>query len=155
MSDSKLFEAVANLILQSISVWEDMHLYALTYSTEYNTFWELLDEDLKSTVCKHRKQNREERLVPFSMSLGGYYKGILTQESFERFRAQHWKKQLKIIMADSKFRVVMSNLNTELKRERKNEYRYLERHTGVYEGSMQVSTRVVCTNAGILYNNVS
>ena len=113
------YEVVANLVLQSISVWEDLHLYALTYSAEYNNFWELLDESLKETVCRYRRQYREERLVPFSMSLINYYKGLLTKENFERIRGLHWRKQLKIIMADNKFRIVMTRLNLSLREDEK------------------------------------
>jgi len=153
MPEEQLYEVVANLVLQSISVWEDMHLYALTYSVEYHSFWEQLDESLKETVCRYRRQYREERLVPFSMCLIGYYKGLLTKESFERIRGLHWKKQLKIIMADNKFRVVMTRLNLELKGGRKSEYRYLARRTAEQDGNLRVSAHSR-TDAFILFNYV-
>jgi hypothetical protein len=129
-----LFEAVANLVLKSISVWEDMHLYALTYSIEYYTFWELLDEKLKSAVCRYRKRTREERLVPFTMSMTVHYRHLLTQENFTRFKDQHWKKQLKTILTDQKFRAVMTKLNLRLESSHKSEYSYYEHHIAVNEG---------------------
>ncbi len=153
MPEEQLYEVVANLVLQSVSVWEDMHLYAMTYSVEYNTFWELLDANLKETVCRYRRQNREERLVPFSMGLIAYYKGLLTKENFERIRGLHWRKQLKIIMADSKFRIVMARLNIELKGGR-NEYRYLKRGNSVSEGNIRVSHGNSRPDAVALYNRV-
>lgn len=153
MPEEQLYEVVANLVLQSISVWEDMHLYALTYSAEYNNFWELLDENLKETVCRYRRQYREERLVPFSMSLIGYYKGLLTKENFERIRGLHWRKQLKIIMADNKFRIVMTRLNLELKGGRKRGYRYLANRAGGQDGNLRVSARSR-TDAFVLFNYV-
>lgn len=154
MPEEQLYEVVANLVLQSISVWEDMHLYAMTYSMEYNTFWGLLDENLKDTVCRYRRQYREERLVPFSMSLIGYYKGLLTKESLDRIRGLHWKKQLKIIMADSKFRVVLTRLNLELKGSHRSEYRYLVRRDISTEGNLRISAQIGCTNPVVLYNHV-
>jgi hypothetical protein len=153
MPEEQLYEVVANLVLQSISVWEDMHLYALTYCVEYNAFWELLDANLKDTVCRYRRQNREERLVPFSMSLIGYYKGLLTKESFDRIRGLHWKKQLKIIMADGKFRIVMTRLNLELKGGHKGQYRYLARRAAEQDGNLRVSAHSR-TDSLVLYNYV-
>jgi hypothetical protein len=96
----------------------------------------MLDENLKDTVCRYRRQYREERLVPFSMSLIGYYKGLLTKESFDRIRGLHWKKQLKIIMSDHKFRIVMARLNLELKGKQRGEFRYLVRKTAVTDGNV-------------------
>jgi hypothetical protein len=152
--EDQLYEVVANLVLQSISVWEDMHLYAMTYCMEYNDFWQMLDENLKDTVCRYRRQYREERLVPFSMSLIGYYKGLLTKESFDRIRGLHWKKQLKIIMSDHKFRIVMARLNLELKGKQRGEFRYLVRKTAVTDGNMRISARIGCTDPVLLYNHV-
>ena len=140
MPENQLYEVVANLVLQSISIWEDMHLYAMTYSVEYNTFWDQLDENLKDIVCRYRRQNREQRFVPYSMSLIGYYKGLLTKESFDRIRGLHWKKQLKIIMADNKFRIVMTRLNLELKGDRQSEYRYLSRRVAEPDGNLRISS---------------
>jgi hypothetical protein len=134
MSENTLFEAVANIILQSISVWEDMHLYALTYSIEYHTFWELLDERLKSSVCRVRKRNREERLVPFTMSMPAHYRHLLTQDNFARIKDQHWKKQLKTITTDPKFRAVMTKLNFKLESRHRGAYSYYEHHVAVSEG---------------------
>ena len=94
MPENKLLEDVASLVLQSISVWEDMHLYAMTYSCEYNAFWVLLDENLKARVCRYQRQNREERLPPFTMIYAKYYKDVLAQETFDGIIGQHWKKQL-------------------------------------------------------------
>ena len=142
MTENKLFEAVADLVLQSISVWEDMHLYAMTYSEEYNAFWGLLDENLKTAVCRCRKQNREERLVPFTMSRFKYYKVLLKKESFEGIGGQYWKKQIKLIMADSKFRAVMSRLNLELMSRHKGAFRNLEHRSDAAAGSRQFATRV-------------
>lgn len=153
MPEEQLYEVVANLVLQSISVWEDMHLYAMTYSIEYSSFWEQLDEDLKATVCRHRRQNREERLIPFSMNLIAYYKGLLTKESFDRIKGLHWKKQLKIIIADSKFRIVMTRLNYKLKGGRKSGYRYLARRTAENDSNLRISAHSR-TDAFILYNYV-
>ncbi|NLA85891.1 MAG: hypothetical protein GX847_01135 [Clostridiales bacterium] len=153
MPEEQLYEVVANLVLQSVSVWEDMHLYAMTYSMEYNSFWELLDENLKETVCRYRRQNREERLVPFSIGLIIYYKGLLTKENFERIKGLHWRKQLKIIMADSKFRIVMTRLNLELKGSG-NEYRYLKRGNPVSEGNIRVSHSNSRPDAVALYNSI-
>jgi hypothetical protein len=128
MPENKLLEAVASLVLQSVSVWEDLHMYGVAYSSEYNTFWGLLDENLKASVCRRREQNRKERLVPFTMDLAGYYKNILTRDSFERIGGVHWKKQLKIILTDRKFRVIMNKLNLMLEESRRSRYHY-RRHT--------------------------
>ena len=155
MVESQLLEAAANVVLQSISVWEDLHLYAMTYSIEYNAFWGLLDENLKSTVCRYRNQNREERRVPYTMSFVGYYKRILLHENYTRIRDLHWKKQLKIIAADSNFRSMMTQLTHELRSGHNREYRYLERSTAIAEGNLRISTHVVCNNATALYYYVS
>jgi hypothetical protein len=136
MPDNNLFEAVANLILQSISVWEDMHLYANSYSVEYYEFWGLLDDSLKCNISKRRGRNREERLVPFTMSFTGYYINILTRESYARISEQHWKKQLKTILTDEKFRVVMTELNHKLRENHQEDYRYYERRAAVNAGSL-------------------
>lgn len=152
--EDQLYEVVANLVLQSVSVWEDMHLYAMTYCMEYNTFWELLDENLKNTVCRYRRQYREERLVPFSISHIDYYKSLLTKEGFDRIRGLHWKKQIKIIMSDNKFRIVMARLNLELKGRHRGEYRYLARKTAVVDGNLRISARIGCTDPVLLYNHV-
>lgn len=138
MTENKQFEALANLVLQSISVWEDMHMYAISYSAEYNAFWGLLDEDLKSAVYTCRRQNREERLVPFTMTCITYYKGLLKPESFDRIRGQYWKKQLKTILNDSSFRSVMANLVCTIK----SEYKYCEHHTAVNKSTQLAHTRV-------------
>jgi hypothetical protein len=130
-----------------------MHLYAMTYSAEYSGFWEMLDVDLKETVCRYRRQYREERLVPFSMNLIGYYKGLLTKESFDRIRGLHWKKQLKVIMADNKFRIVMTRLNLELKGGHKSEYRFLAPRVSEPDGNLRISAHSR-TDAFILYNYV-
>lgn len=154
MQENQMSEAVVNLVLQSISVWEDLHLYAMTYSTEYNAFWGLLDDNMKVTVSRHRNKNREERRLPFTMSYARYYKGILSHESCVKIRDQHWKKQLKIIIADNGFRTMMANLNLELKCGYKSEYRQIENRTAAAEGSLRISTHAVCTNAAALYNYV-
>lgn len=133
-----MYEAVANLVLQSISVWEDMHLYALSYSAEYNTFWGLLDDNQKAAVCAVRKRNRLERFLPFSMGLTGYYRNIVTRESFQRINDIHWKKQLKIILTDKKFQAVMSRLNQLLQESRVREYRYLQRSAAVSGSNVAV-----------------
>ncbi len=154
MPEDQLYEVVANLVLQSISVWEDMHLYAMTYCVEYNSFWEQLDANLKDTVCRYRRQNREQRLVPFSMGLVAYYKGLLTKENFDRIRGLHWKKQLKIILSDSKFRIVMARLNVELKGRHKGEYRYLaHKAAAVADGTLRISAHS-CTDALVLHTYV-
>lgn len=155
MQENQVFEAVADLVLQSVSVWEDMHLYAMTYSTEYNVFWGLLDENLKTTVCMYRNQNREERRVPFTICYIGYFKGLLSHDTFSRIKEQHWKKQLKSILVDRTFRTVMTNLNLQLKHGRKTVFTQIGNHTAATEGSLRVSTHVVCANAAVLYNNVS
>lgn len=152
MPENKLFEAVANLVLQSVSVWEDLHLYALAYSIEYNAFWGLLDDDLKSTVCAYRKRNREERLPPFTMNLCGYYRGIINQENYNKIVDQHWKKQLRIIINDNKFRIVMSKLNLELKSRQKRELRYLQHPATERNENIRISTRINRANAGAVYN---
>lgn len=154
MQENQVFETVADLVLQSVSVWEDLHLYAMTYSSEYNTFWELLDEDLKSTVCRYRNRNRKERRVPFTMSYIGYFKGLLSHETYARIKEQHWKKQLKSILADRNFRAVITNLNLELKHGYKSVLTQIENRTAAAEGNLRVSTHVVCANAAVLYNNV-
>lgn len=151
MPEEQLYEVVANLVLQSVSVWEDMHLYAMTYSMEYSTFWNLLDDSLKDTVCRYRRQYREERLVPFSMSLVSYYKGLLTKESFDRIRGLHWKKQLKIIMGDTKFRMAITRLNAEMKCSHHNEYRYLVNRNPVSNGALRISAN---PESVALYANV-
>jgi hypothetical protein len=138
MSESKLYEAVANLVLQSISVWEELHLYALSYSAEYNTFWGLLDDNLKAAVCSVRKRNRLERLLPFSMGLIGYYRNIVTRDSFQRIHDVHWKKQLKTILTDKKFQAVMSRLNYLLQENRRREYRSLRCSAAVSGGNVAV-----------------
>lgn len=140
MTENKLLEAITNLLLQSISVWEDMHLYAITYSSEYSAFYGLLDEDLKSSVCRYRKQNREERMVPFTMSLFSYYKALLTKESFEGVGGQYWKKQIKLILSDAKFRAIMTRLNDELQGRHTNRKR--EHHTAANTGNQIFATRV-------------
>jgi hypothetical protein len=142
LSENELLEAVANLLLQSISVWEDMHQYAMTYSMEYNAFWGLLDENLKSSVCRYRKQNREESLVPFTMSLFGYYKVIVTKESLEGFGGQYWRKQLKFILTDKKFRAVMTKLNLELPGNHRSDVSKLAHHTAIYTNNQQFATRI-------------
>jgi hypothetical protein len=142
MPDNQLFEAVANLILQSISVWEDMHMYAVAYSAEYNAFWELLDDNLKSSVYRYRKQNREERLVPYSMSLVGYYKVLVTKDCFDRIGSQYWKKQLKSILSDQKFRALLTRLNFELEDGRKGRRRNLDYQTAANPNSPVFATRV-------------
>lgn len=142
LSENKLFEAIVNLVLQSISVWEDVHLYALTYSTEYSTFWGLLDDSMKTTACRYRTQNRQERRVPFTMSLFVYYKAIMTKESFEGITGQYWKKQIKLILADKKFRTVMAGLNLEIQDRYKSDYRNHEHRTDVETGSQRFVTRV-------------
>ncbi len=142
MQENKLYEAVANLVLQSISVWEDMHQYALTYSSEYYAFWGQLDDKLKSAVSRYNKRNREERLAPFTMSHAGYYKVILTQDSFGRMRDQYWKKQLRVIIDDSKFRQVMTALTLHLKNEYENKYRHLEHRAAAIDVSRHAEARV-------------
>ena len=154
MPEKQLFEVIANLVLHSISVWEDMHLYAMTYSAEYNAFWGLLDENLKTKVCRYQRQMREERLPPFTMSHAKYYKSILAQENFERIIGQHWKKQLRTILKDNNFHIVMINLNLELKDNHRYEFKYSEKRPAVTEGNLRISTHVGCTNAGALYNHI-
>jgi hypothetical protein len=87
------------------------------------------------------------------MSLINYYKGLLTKENFERIRGLHWRKQLKIIMADNKFRIVMTRLNLELKGGRKRGYRYLVHRTGEQDGNLRVSAHSR-TDAFVLFNYV-
>lgn len=142
MTEIKLLEAITNLLLQSISVWEDMHLYAISYSSEYNAFYGLLDEDLKSSVCRYRKQNREERRVPFTMSFFSYYKALLTKESFEGIDGQYWKKQIKFILSDAKFRAVMTRLNNELQGRHKNRNINIDHRTTASTGGQMFATRV-------------
>lgn len=154
MQEYQLFEAVANLVLQSVSVWEDLHLYAMTYSEEYNAFWRLLDERQKSSVCSRRRQNREERILPFSMCHLNYYRNILTLDNYERVKNLHWKKQLKCILGDTRFRTVLTSLNLELRTGHMNGFRYIEHRAAASQGNIRISTQVVCTNATVLYNAV-
>jgi hypothetical protein len=124
MPEKRQYEAVANLVLRSISVWEDMHLYAMSYSIEYNTFWRLLDDQLKSAVSRYSRRNRLERIVPFTMRLARYYSSLLTPENYGRILDQHWKKQLKIILTDDKFRDMMAELNAAIGSRHQGEHRY-------------------------------
>lgn len=142
MTENRLLEAVANLVLQSISVWEDMHMYALAYSAEYNVFWDLLDENLKASVCRYRRQNREERLVPYSMTLTAYYKALVTTETYDKLGTQYWKKQLKTILSDQKFRILMTRLNLEINGRRKDGGRNLDYLTSANSGSHVFATHV-------------
>ncbi len=142
MTENKLFEAIADLVLQSISVWEDMHLYAIAYSEEYSVFYELLDDNLKASVNRYRKQNRKERLVPYSMSLIVYYKVLVAKECYDRIGSQYWKKQLKSILSDNKFRSILSRLNMELDGGHKSGRRYLDYSTAANSGSHMFATRV-------------
>jgi hypothetical protein len=154
MPESQLFDAVANLVLQSISVWEDLHLYAMTYSGEYNAFWGLLDENLRSAVCRRRDKNRDERRVPFSMNHIAYYRNILVPESFERIRDLQWRKQLKTILADERFRMAMTNLNQELRSRSRREIRFLKQNAPAAVGGLRITPQVACINAAALYNYV-
>lgn len=142
MTENKAFEAVASLILRSISVWEDMHLYALTYSTEYHTFWGLLDINLKAEVHRYSKQNRQERRLPFSMSLADSYRYLLTPDSYARIRDQYWKKQLKAILTDQKFRMVMESLNERLDIKHPQQSRTIDRHVAANNAEPQFCLRV-------------
>lgn len=142
LSENELLEAVGNLLLKSISGWEDRHLYAMTYSAEYKTFWGLLDENLKAAVSRCRTQNREDRVFPYSMSLLEYFKVIMTTESYEKLGGLYWKRQLKFILADRKFRAVTAKLNLELRGSHRNDYRKLEHQTPTYTGTQQFATRI-------------
>lgn len=154
MPESQLFDAVANLLIQSISVWEDLHLYAMTYSGEYNAFWGLLNDKVKDSVCRRREKNREERRLPFSIDLFVYYKNILERETFEKNRDLHWKRQLKSILADGKFRVAMRNLNEELRSRVRREIRFFRQNAAAAGGSLRITPHVIRVNAAALYNYV-
>ncbi len=154
MPESQLFDAVANLVLQSISIWEDLHLYAMTYSGEYKDFWGLLDDKMRDLVCRRRERNRKERRLPFSMDLFVYYKNILERENYEKNRDLHWKRQLKSILADGKFHVAMKNLNDELRSRVRREIRLFRQNAAAARGSLHVTPHVICVNAAALYNYV-
>jgi hypothetical protein len=122
MQDNRLLEAVANLVLESISVREDAHLYARTLSSEYNAFWELLDESFRSAARRRQQQNMQARLNPFSLGYFQYYEKVLTKEGYHRARGLPWKEQLKIILGDRKFRILLSAVLEELKLSRRRDY---------------------------------
>ncbi len=125
MKECQLLESIANLILQSITIWEDVHRNALTISSEYNTFWELLDDTVRMNALTYQRQNKEARLAPFSISHLKHYELLMTKESFNRSNGLHWKEQLKIILADNKFRGVLTNLIIELRSVRETGYGYV------------------------------
>jgi hypothetical protein len=125
MNEIQLLETIANLVLQSITIWEDVHQSALSLSSEYNAFWELLDDRVRANAARCQRGNREARIIPFSISHIKYYEYIMTKDGFARVRGLHWKEQLKIILADANFRSVLSNLNLELKSAHTPDYGYV------------------------------
>ncbi|SHH78392.1 hypothetical protein SAMN02745823_01011 [Sporobacter termitidis DSM 10068] len=125
MNKCQLLETIANLVLQSITVWEDVHSYALTVSSEYNAFWELLDDRVRDNALKYQKKNRDARIIPFSLSHIKYYEYLLTRDSFGKVRGLHWREQLRIILSDAKFRSVMTSLALEFRSVQKPRYDYV------------------------------
>lgn len=154
MADSKLIETVASLILQSVSVWEDMHLYAMTFSTEYISFWDCLDDTLRLAVTKTRNKNRIERIVPFSIDHLSSYKMLLTPENYQKLTNQHWKRQLKIMLSDLRFRTVLMNITLELQHAHKPTPRPAAQRQTVTDGVLRITTGVICANAATIYNHV-
>jgi hypothetical protein len=124
MEEYELLEKVANLVLQSVMVWEDLHELARSLSSEYTELWALLDGSLRSSALKIQKQNRTARHIPFSLDDLRCYEVFLTKDGFSRAEGLHRKEQLKIILADRKFRVTLSALNDEIRAVRGLDYDY-------------------------------
>lgn len=125
MNECQLLETIADLVLQSVTVWEDVHSYALTVSSEYNAFWELLDDRVRETALKYQKRNRDARIIPFSLNHIKYYECLMTRDNFRKIRGLHWRDQLRIILSDAKFRSVMTSLTYEFRVAHEPRYAYV------------------------------
>jgi hypothetical protein len=125
MNKGQLLETITDLVLQSITVWEEVHLNALSLSTEYSAFWDLLDGRIRETALKYQKRNREARLSPFSISHIKYYELLMTRENYVKIRGLHWKEQLKLILSDARFRSVLAELTAEFRSVRERDYGYV------------------------------
>jgi hypothetical protein len=122
MEEYELLETAANLVLQTVTVWEDLHELARNLSSEYTEFWGLLDGSLRSTALQFQKQNRKSHNIPFSLDDLRCYEIFMTKEGFARIEGLHRKDQLKIILADRRFRYTMATLNGEIRAVREDEY---------------------------------
>lgn len=138
MEEYELLETAANLVLQSIMVWEDLHELARSLSSEYTEFWGLLDGGLRSTALQFQRQNRKGHNIPFTLEDIRCYELFMTKDGFGRIEGLHRKEQLKIILSDRKFRATLSALNGEIRSVREADYEYMRSRSADHSRSLNV-----------------